>query len=67
MADLPYDSKCLQSLTSGQQEINIKSINSCRMETMYNTACMADKGVAQSLTSQLRKGFNEINDISSRG
>ena len=43
VADLPYDSKCLQSLTTGQQEINIKSINSCRMETMYNTNCMTRK------------------------
>merc|ERR1719400_1408118 len=52
VADLPYDSKCLQSLTSGQQEINIKSINSCRMETMYNTNCMARKMNSSSQVSR---------------
>ena len=43
MANLPYDSRCLAGLTQGQEEINIRSIAKCRMETMYDTACMNDK------------------------
>ena len=43
VANLPYDSRCLAGLTQGQEEINIRSIASCRMETMYDTACMNDK------------------------
>ena len=43
VANLPYDSKCLAGLTTGQDEINIKSISKCRMETMYDTACMNSK------------------------
>ena len=41
VADLPYDSACLTSLAHGSEEINIKLIGQCRMETMYNTSCMA--------------------------
>jgi hypothetical protein len=43
VADLPYDTNCLSSIANGVDEINIKSIAKCRMETMYNTACMAKK------------------------
>ena len=43
VANLPYDSRCLAGLTQGQEEINIRSIAKCRMETMYDTACMNDK------------------------
>ena len=43
VADLPYDTNCLSGLTRNQDEINIKSITKCRMETMYNTACMFTK------------------------
>ena len=43
VANLPYDSRCLAGLTQGQEEINIRSIARCRMETMYDTACMNDK------------------------
>ena len=43
VANLPYDSKCLAQLTQGQEEINIKSIARCRMETMYDTVCMNNK------------------------
>ena len=43
MADLPYDTTCLSGIANGVDEINIKSIAKCRMETMYNTACMAKK------------------------
>ena len=43
VANLPYDSRCLTGLTQGQEEINIRSISRCRMETMYDTACMNDK------------------------
>ena len=27
----------------GSEEVNVKSIDKCRMETMYDTACMAAK------------------------
>ena len=43
VADLPYDSHCLSSLMRGSDEVNVKSIDKCRMETMYDTACMAAK------------------------
>merc|ERR1719270_1409577 len=52
VANLPYDSKCLAGLTTGQDEINIKSISKCRMETMYDTACMNNKMNATSQVSR---------------
>merc|ERR1719481_2347767 len=40
VADLPYNTNCLTSLTAAHDEINIKSITKCRMETMYDVSCM---------------------------
>ena len=40
MTDLPYDTACLTTLTADDDEINIKTINKCRMETMYNSTCI---------------------------
>ena len=42
VADLPFDTHCLEKLTRNQEEIHIKSITKCRMETMYRSSCMAD-------------------------
>ena len=42
VADLPFDTICLEKLTRNTEEIHIKSINKCRMETMYRSSCMAD-------------------------
>ena len=42
VADLPFDTSCLEKLTRNTEEIHIKSINKCRMETMYRSSCMAD-------------------------
>jgi len=41
VADLPYDTDCLSSLAATASEININSIQRCRLETMYNTTCMS--------------------------
>ena len=49
VANLPYDSKCLAQLTRGQEEINIKSIARCRMETMYDTVCMNNKVISRNM------------------
>ena len=43
VADLPFDTECLEKLTHSSAEIHITSINKCRMETMYRTSCLADK------------------------
>ena len=43
MTDLPYDTACLTTLTADESEINIKSINKCRMETMYSSGCIEDQ------------------------
>jgi len=43
VADLPYDTECLTSLAAQSSEINVNSIAKCRLETMYNTTCMASK------------------------
>ena len=43
MTDLPYDTACLTTLTADESEINIKSINKCRMETMYSSGCIEDR------------------------
>ena len=40
VADLPYSTDCLTDLTSSSENINVKSISKCRMETMYNATCM---------------------------
>ena len=43
MADLPYDTNCLIKMTENRDEVHIKSITKCRMETMYDTSCMLNK------------------------
>ena len=43
VADLPYDTSCLTKMTENRQEVHIKSITKCRMETMYDTSCMLNK------------------------
>ena len=43
VADLPFDTNCMEKLIRNQDEIHITSINKCRMETMYKTSCMKDK------------------------
>ena len=40
VADLPYNTDCLTELTEAGENINVKSIGKCRMETMYNATCM---------------------------
>ena len=40
VADLPYSTDCLTELTEAGDNINVKSIGKCRMETMYNVTCM---------------------------
>jgi len=53
VADLPYDTHCLSSLANNREEVNVKSIERCRMETMYNTTCMAAKmALSSKVTSQ---------------
>merc|ERR550517_1748697 len=53
VADLPYDTHCLSNLANDREEVNVKSIERCRMETMYNTTCMAAKMILSSkVTSQ---------------
>lgn len=43
VTDLPFSTSCLSSLTANKEEINIKSISTCRMETMYNSSCINEK------------------------
>ena len=43
VTDLPYSTGCLSSLTRDKEEINIRSIGSCRMETMYNSTCINER------------------------
>merc|ERR1719412_1661623 len=53
VADLPYDTHCLSNLANDREEVNVKSIEQCRMETMYNTTCMAAKmSLSSKVTSQ---------------
>ena len=43
VADLPFDTNCLAKLTENHQEIPVKSIVKCRMETMYTSSCINDE------------------------
>ena len=43
VTDLPFSTSCLTSLTENKDEINMKSITTCRMETMYNSTCINQK------------------------
>ena len=43
VTDLPFSTSCLKELTSQRQEINIKSISACRMETMFSATCINER------------------------
>jgi len=43
VTNLPYDTSCISSLLANKSEININSIAQCKMETMYNSSCIASR------------------------
>merc|ERR1719178_256262 len=40
VTDLPYDTACLARLLMDKPEINVNSISSCMIKTMYNSSCI---------------------------
>ena len=50
VTDLPYDTNCLARLLVNKPQINVNSISTCMIKTMYNSTCI--DGRISSLISQ---------------